>query len=143
MIAAEAKPIGSECAQHFPRESGSEVYRGRPRPITPPLCLNPATASLLPFAPLFENTTNIIDASPSSSGSNLYQRRGRGGQISRFHPASVPQQLSRGMGKNWGHATAGMTLETTVSELHRDGIDDELIDTVKEIFSAGFTIGGR
>jgi hypothetical protein len=44
------------------------------------------------------------------------------------------------MRKNWGPAAAEMTLETTVHELHCDGIDDEVIDTVKEIFSTGFTV---
>ena len=109
-------------------------------PLLPLPSLNLATAAPLPAAPLCENTTNISGASPSSPGSNLCHRRERGSQISRFHPASVPQRLSRGMRKNWGPAAAEMTLETLVRELLRDGIDDKVIDTVKEIFSAGLTV---
>lgn len=106
----------------------------------PPPCLSPETAALLHFTSLPENTTNPSGASLSSPGSNLCQRRGRDIQHARYHPASVPQHLRRGMRKNWGPAAAEMNLDSTVNELHCDDIDDEVIDIVKEIFLHGFTV---
>lgn len=106
----------------------------------PPPSLNLATAPLLPFEPLFENSTSTSGPSPSSPDSGLCQRRARGCQSARYHPASVPQRLPRGMRKNWGPAAAEMDLESTINELLRDGVDDKAIGAVQEIFSTSFTV---
>jgi len=107
------------------------------------------TDAALPTAEIPSRQTLEAGATPQpaesartfySGHSTTTESIGTSSQISRFHPASVPQQLSRGMRKSWRPAAAEMTLEATVSELHRDGIDEEAIDTVKEIFSAGLTI---
>jgi len=105
----------------------------------PPPSLNPATVALLPFVPLCENTTSTSGPSPSSPDSGFCQRRARDCQSARYHPASVPQHLPRGMRKNWGPAAADMDLESIINELRCEGIDDEALGTVKEIFSTSFT----
>lgn len=102
--------------------------------------LNPATTSLLSFVPPFENTTSTSGPPPSSPDSGLCQRRARGCQNARYHPASVPQHLPRGMRKNWGPAAAEMDLESIINELRCEGVDDKEVDTVKEVFSTSFSV---
>jgi hypothetical protein len=100
------------------------------------------TYSILPSAPLYENTTQT-SASPSPSplaNSGRGQRRAGGKHNARYHPASVPQQLSRGMRKTWGPAAAIMSLESTIEELRRESVDDDAIGAVKDIFSADFSV---
>jgi len=97
----------------------------------PPPPLNSATGTcpILPFP------------QPYSPDSSRCQRRACGSQNVRYHPASVPQHLPRGTRKNWGPAATKMNLESTIAELCREGVDDEAINTVKEIFGTGFNVG--
>jgi hypothetical protein len=108
------------------------------------------TLPLFPSASTFENITGTTDAPPPPPAplplhrppeSGGCVRQPHGNRNVRFHPTNAPQQLARGMRKAWGPAAGSMNLESTVEELRGDGIDDEVISTVREIFSAGFCVG--
>jgi hypothetical protein len=106
----------------------------------------PGVLPTLPSTPTLEMATSTDAPPPPPAPSCRPPRSGgckrqpRGTQNARFHPANVPQHLARGMRKTWGPAASSMNLESVVEELRRDGVDEEVISTVKEIFSAGWSV---